>query len=210
MYHEMDTSKSRNSWHPRITPPVSDALKSFRESSVRRHLDGELGLSTSAAGVCAVGVSGELDDLVWWQHQDILEFATNVLEDLLALLDRSALSASDIAITSAWNWLADSAGPDTNTVEALADVDNNAHNLSVVLILESLTDGSEHHVEPDIVNWDAALVLELVGPLATVLVLWILPLWLDALLEHVVVGLKSKVGGSCDVVLGNTLVVGKQ
>ncbi len=95
----------------------------------------------------------------------------------------------------------DSASPDTNTVESLTDVDDNAHNLSVVLVLEGLTDGSKHDVQPDIVDWDAALVLELIRPLSTVLVLWVLPLWLCALLEEMVVGLKCELGDGGDVVL---------
>ena len=167
------------------------------------HLDGELGLSTGASGVGAVGVSGELNDLVRWQHQNLLESAADVLKDLLSLLRRSALSSGNISLATSWNALSDGAGPDTDTVESLADVDHNTHDLSIVLVLQSLTDGGEHDVEPDVVDWDAALVLELIGPLATVLVLNILPLWSDALLKHVVVGLQGEIGGCGNVVLRN-------
>jgi hypothetical protein len=47
-------------------------------------------------------------------------------------------------------------------------------------------------MQPDIIDWDAALVLELVRPLATVLVLDILPLWPYAFLEKMIVRLESK------------------
>lgn len=47
-------------------------------------------------------------------------------------------------------------------------------------------------MQPDIVDWDVALVLELVGPLATVLILDILPLRSYAFLEKMVVRLESK------------------
>lgn len=149
----------------------------------------------------AVGVSGELNNLVWWQTQDLLESAADVLEDLLTLLKRSALSTSNVTVTATWNALANSAGPHTNTVEALADVDDNTHDLSVALVLEGLADGGEHNVEPDVVDWHATLVLELIRPLPTVLVLSILPLRSDALLEQVVVGLQGEIGSCGNVVL---------
>jgi hypothetical protein len=47
-------------------------------------------------------------------------------------------------------------------------------------------------MQPDLVNVDTALLLELVRPLATVLVLGILPLGAHALLEEVVIGLESE------------------
>lgn len=151
----------------------------------------------------AVGVSGELDNLVCWQTQDLLESAADVLEDVLTLLKRSALSSGNIALTTTWDALANSAGPNTNTVKALADVDDNTHDLSVILVLQCLTNGGEHNVEPDVVDWHAALVLELIRPLATVLVLSILPLRPDALLEQVVIGLQGEIRSCGNVVLRN-------
>jgi hypothetical protein len=56
-------------------------------------------------------------------------------------------------------------------------------------------------VEPERIDVDSLLVLELESPLAAVLVLRVFPLWSYALLEEMVVGLESKVGGWCDVVL---------
>lgn len=56
-------------------------------------------------------------------------------------------------------------------------------------------------MEPQVINGDVALLLELVGPLSSVLVLDILPFWSNALLEKMVIGLKSKFGGGGNVVL---------
>jgi hypothetical protein len=47
-------------------------------------------------------------------------------------------------------------------------------------------------MQPDIIDWDAALVLELIRPLATMLILDILPLWPYAFFEKMIVGLESK------------------
>jgi hypothetical protein len=57
-------------------------------------------------------------------------------------------------------------------------------------------------VEPELVNWDVALLLELVRPLAAVLVLDILPFGADAFLEEMVIGLEGQFGRGSNVVLG--------
>jgi len=56
-------------------------------------------------------------------------------------------------------------------------------------------------VKPEIVNGDCMLVFELIRPFAAVLVLLVLPLWPDALLEQMVVGLEGEFGRLGDVVL---------
>jgi hypothetical protein len=56
-------------------------------------------------------------------------------------------------------------------------------------------------VEPESIDVDGLLVLELESPLAAMFVLYIFPFGSDALLEKVVVGLEREVGGGCDVVL---------
>lgn len=56
-------------------------------------------------------------------------------------------------------------------------------------------------MEPELIDWDVALLLELVGPLSTVLVLLILPFGSDAFLEEVVVGFEGEFGGGSNVVL---------
>ena len=137
-------------------------------------------------------VAGELEGLVGGELEDLLEATADGHQDLLALLRGSTLAARDISVSTAGNVLADSASPDTNTEEGLADVDDNTHDLAVLLVLESLADRSKHSMQPDLVNVDTALLLELVGPLATMLVLGVLPLGADALLEKMVVGLESE------------------
>jgi hypothetical protein len=47
-------------------------------------------------------------------------------------------------------------------------------------------------MEPEFVDRDAALVLELVRPLPAVLILGILPFWSDTFLEEVVIGFKGE------------------
>ena len=56
-------------------------------------------------------------------------------------------------------------------------------------------------MEPEVVDGNVALLLELVGPLSAVLVLDILPFGADAGFEEVVVGFEGEFGGGCDVVL---------
>jgi len=58
-------------------------------------------------------------------------------------------------------------------------------------------------VQPERVDIDGFLVLELERPLAAVLVLGVFPLGPYVLLEEVVVGLEREVRGGCDVVLEN-------
>lgn len=56
-------------------------------------------------------------------------------------------------------------------------------------------------MEPQLVYRDVALLLELVGPLSTVLVLLIFPLGADAFFEEVIIGFEGEFGGGSDVVL---------
>jgi hypothetical protein len=56
-------------------------------------------------------------------------------------------------------------------------------------------------VQPEIVNVDQLLLLELESPFATVLVLRIFPLRADASLEEMIVGLESEFGRRRNIVL---------
>ncbi len=149
----------------------------------------------------AVDVSGELEELVGRELEDLLEPAADGHEDLLSLISRSALATGNIAISTARNALADCASPDTNAEEGLPDIDDHTHHLSVILTLEGLADGGKHSMEPELIDVDQTLVLEAVRPLATVLVLGVLPLGTDVLLEEVVVRLVCKLRDRSDVVL---------
>lgn len=143
----------------------------------------------------------ELDGLGGGELQDLLEPGADGQEDLLALRLGATLAAADVAIPAVRNVLSYRTSPKADPVESLADVDDDTHDLAIVLILERLADGSKHDMEPELVDVDAALVLVLVRPLAAVLVLGVLPLGADTLLEEVVVGLLSKFGDGDDVVL---------
>lgn len=149
----------------------------------------------------AVGVARELNGLGRGELQDFLEPAADGQEDLLALRRGATLAAADVAVPAVRNVLSYRTSPKADPVESLANVDDDAHDLAIVLLLERLADGSEHDMEPELVDVDAALVLVLVRPLAAVLVLGVLPLGADTLLEEVVVGLLSKLGNRDDVVL---------
>jgi len=133
----------------------------------------------------------ELHLLLRWQLQDFLEFTANIHENFFALFDRSSLATSNIAITTTWDALSNCASPDTDTVEALSDITDNTHDLAITFLLEGLTNGREHDMEPELINVNQSLVLELVRPLSTVLVLLILPLWTNTFLEEVVVRLEG-------------------
>lgn len=149
----------------------------------------------------SLSVARELDLLAGRQLQDLLDALANGVQDFLALLRGAALATSNITVTTAGNALANSACPDTNTVKGLANVDNDTHNLTIFLVLEGVANGGKHYVQPQLINVDVTLLLELVGPLATVLVLRVLPLGSHAGLEQVVVGLEGQLGNWCNVVL---------
>ena len=159
-----------------------------------RRLDGVLGLGSAGTGVGRVLVTRELYLLGAGQSEDLLEPLADLLQPLLALLGVGALNGG-----LALGLLASGAGPETDTPEGLADVDDHTHDLVVLLVLKSLTDGGEHDVEPGLVVGLA--VLEGVRPTATVLVLGVLPLGAHAALEEVVIGLLGELGSRGDVVL---------
>lgn len=167
----------------------------------RRGLDRVLSLGSRAARVSAVSVARKFDLLASRELKDLLEAAADVEEDLTALIVRATLASSNVAVTTAGNALADGTGPDTDTEEGFADVDDNTHDLAVVLLLESLADGGHHDLQPQAVDVDAALLLVLVGPLATMLVLGIFPLGADAGLEEMVIGLERELGDGSEIVL---------
>jgi hypothetical protein len=149
----------------------------------------------------SVGVTRELDGLLLVELKSRLEPLSDLDEDLLALLSSTGLAAV------ARNGATDCPCPETDTVEPSPDVDDYAHDLVVLLVLKILTNGGEHDVQPQCVDVDGLLVLELECPLATVLVLRILPLGPYALLEQVVVRLEREVGGRGDVVLHNVSAI---
>lgn len=181
---------------PRTTEDVAKSKHGVADSEVcRSFLDAELGLCTGATGVGSISVTRELDGLVFLELKRLLEPLANLQQNLLALLLGPALS------TLAGDSAADCAGPQTDTVEASPNVDDDTHDLIVVLVLEVLSDGSEHNMEPERIDVDDLLVLELEGPFASVLVLRVFPLGSYALLEEMVVGLERKVGCGGDVVL---------
>ena len=129
--------------------------KRKRKAIIQRNLNGVLGLGTGAAAVGAIGVTGELDDIRLLKTEDVLEPPTDRLEDLLAL----GGCASGLVTRDA---LANGASPQADTVEALAHVHDHTHNLVVAVALEGLADGGQLCVQPQVVDGDGPLILELV------------------------------------------------
>ncbi|RCI07974.1 hypothetical protein L249_7879 [Ophiocordyceps polyrhachis-furcata BCC 54312] len=121
--------------------------------------------------------------------------------NILALLKRTALAAGDVTVTAANHALSEGPSPDTYAVKCLTDVDDDTHDFTVVFVLERLADGTHHDLKPETIDIDGALFLVLVGPLASMLVLGILPLGSHARLEKVIVGLLRQLGDGRDVVL---------
>jgi hypothetical protein len=126
--------------------------------------NGVLGLRASATSVRGIGVTRELDGVVVLELESCLESLSNLEESILALLGSPALALACDGAT-------DGSRPETNAVEASPHVDNYTHDLVVILIFEVLANGGEHDVEPECVDVDRLLVLELKRPLAAMLVL---------------------------------------
>lgn len=164
-------------------------------------LAGVLGFGTSAAGVGGIGVTRKFDDLVVGQAEGLLESGTNLHEDLATLLGSPAFATCSVAVSASWEGFSDTLGPQTDTVETLADVDYYSHDLAVVFVLKCLANSGEHDVQPHLVDVDGLLVFELECPFSTVLVLGVFPFRADAFLEEMVVRLLRKFGGRGDVVL---------
>ena len=149
----------------------------------------------------SINVTREFNRIALLQRQHILKAPPNLHQDILALLRAPALATSRVAIAATGERLTRALRPQTDTVEALAHVDDHAHDLAVVLVLERLADGGQHDVQPQVVDVDQLLVAEGVGPFAAVLVVGVLPLGADAGFEEVVVGLLGELLGGRDVVL---------
>jgi len=133
------------------------------------------------------------------QLQHALELLADLLQPLHARL--LVLRRSSSRSTTFLRRLACRPGPQTHTPETFADVDDHAHDLVVILLLECLADGGQNDVKPHVIV-GAVAALERVRPATAVLVLWILPLGAHALLEEVIVRLLRELGGRSDVVLG--------
>ena len=146
-----------------------------------------------------LGMTRELNVISISQPEHLLEALSNSHEDLLALLRRAALTILATSLTRGPR-------PHADSVETLAHVDHDTHDLIVALVLKRLTDGSELRVQPDLVDVDTLLIAEGVGPFAAVLVLGVFPFGAHALLEEVVVSLEAKFGGGRDIVLSYVAV----
>lgn len=128
-------------------------------------------------------MSHELDLLSRLESKNSLESLANLHEHSSALLSSPGWAAGSLCVGG--SRLASAASPQTDTVEGLADVDNDTHDFVVGVVLELLTNGSKEDVQPDVIVGLA--LLESVCPAATVLVLGVFPLGADAALEEVVV-----------------------
>lgn len=166
-----------------------------------RPLNAIFSLGASAATVCAVGMARKLNDIRLLQTQNLLETTSDILQHLFTLCSGASLGALVTGQT-----LANGTSPETDTIESLANIDHDTHDLVVVVVFERFANGSELGVEPEVVNGDCALILEGIGPFAAVFVLLVFPFGADAFFEEVVVGFEAKFGGRSNVVLQITLL----
>lgn len=143
------------------------------------HSYAELCLGARRTSVGRVAVTHELNQLVVLDGEESLETATNLHQNGSALLGAPLRTASSLGTTL--RRLAGRTGPQTDAVKGLADVDDNTHDLVVVVVLELFTNSAEKDAQPGLVVGLA--LLEGVGPSATVLVLNILPLGTYTTLE---------------------------
>lgn len=65
-------------------------------------------------------------------------------------------------ILVAWDALADGTGPKTDSVEALAHIHHHSHDFIVSVAFEGLANRSQLCVQPELIDGDRALFLELV------------------------------------------------
>ena len=119
----------------------------------------------------------EFDRLEILDQQYVLEPLANLLQHFLGLLWAPSFGSSCV--------LASGACPKTNAVERFTDVDDDAHDLIVALILQLLAYGSQQNVKPRLVIRLA--LLEGVCPASAVLVLGVLPLRTYSRFEEMVV-----------------------
>jgi hypothetical protein len=138
----------------------------------------------------------KLNDIRLLQTQDFLETTSDALQHLFPLCSGTGLGALVAGKT-----LADGTSPETNTIESLANIDNDAHDLVVIVVFERFANRGELGVKPEFVDGDGSFVLEGVGPFAAVFVLLVFPFGADAFFEEMVVGFEAEFGGGSDVVL---------
>lgn len=108
-----------------------------------------------------IRVARELNLFVIGELKNLLETSPNRHENVLTLFSATALATSNIAVSTARNAFANGTSPDTDTIEGLSHVDNDTHDLAIVLLLQSLTDGTHHNLQPQAVNIDVSLLLVL-------------------------------------------------
>ena len=145
--------------------------------------------------MCSIRMTRELHGVIVPKLKGLLEPLSDFLQNFFALLRCPGFALL------AWNSTTDRACPEADTVETLSNIDNDTHDLVVVLVLKILADGCEHNMEPERIDVDCLFVLELISPFAAVLVLAVFPFRSNAFLEKVVVGLERKIGCGGDVVL---------
>ena len=138
-----------------------------------------LGLGPALSRMSALGMARKFNNLLVTKFQDLLE--------VLANLHQRRFLWSTFPTTG-------SLGPETDSIEGLADINNDTHDLLILIGLQGLADGSKHNVKPEIIDRNTTLILELICPFTTVLVLSVFPFRANTGLEEVVIGFQTEFG----------------
>lgn len=112
-------------------------------------LDNELGLRSGTACMGTLGMSTELDLLIWGQLQRLLEPLTNPHQCLFACTIPTFVFPNGPR-------------PQPDPEEGLPHVDHHSHDLVVTVFLESFAYGGQLRMKPQFVDIDPFLVFELI------------------------------------------------
>ena len=147
-----------------------------KENSV---LNNMLGLGPARSRLGALGMAGKFNRFPITKPQDPLEVPAD-------LHQRRVLWRASPTTTG-------TPSPETDSIEALADVDNDTHDLLILIGLQGLADGSKHDVKPEIIDRNTTLILELICPFTAMLVPGVFPFRANTGLKEVVVRFQTEV-----------------
>lgn len=124
-------------------------MKSKTQDNHTPMLDHKLRFSPTAPRMGAFSMARKLHDVFFVHPKYLLEFPPNL---------HQSLPSGAIPIFSSASRLCPQADPK----KRFTNIDNNTHDLLVIFRLECLADSGKHDVEPELVDGNGSLVLELI------------------------------------------------